>query len=623
MKKTSIIIKDILKKLIYLNLCCVIVILSVRIVTLRKILKSILVVISEYAVTIRIDTIKNLYSRFEKIYVYIILFTICILALKTLIYYLFDLKRRFSKGKDRFEQCLLRYLNDSNDFTPRCFLVTGKWGSGKTYRVNEFFDSYFSFSNIKVYRISCFGLDSRAEAISELNSVIEHQDDSIASIVVKFVQLIPIIGDLLYELLRKKYCYDSVDRNSVFVFEDFERLTSRSITEDYSPSLYRKEPFLLRSASTGRNANSEFQEIVKEFKSIERSFYYLQEHIDKRILKEDNDKYIAIVGLINELIECYHMKVIIVCNSDVLGERFIHEILRSKLSCSEFRIQPSGDVKRSIVNDTIAHIGYDLTSNPTISNYFNRLLESDVISKLPSDFEDLRKFSGLFEAFVLTIKLFQKEKLEESFMTSLLNSIVIMHYAFYNRIMSRFDSFVTGANINFLIKLFAPSEFQWELIHLDNNAKEEKWIGSCLAGYWILNLSTPDSELADVISDWENYPFDDAEKKLMLDPNYINSMDTYSIYHVIYCKAHKTEDDEWDCRKYIIKALESYDLTDVNNAKKVLEMYNNCHKMGNFFDIEKNLFECIFEQLGVQKLPGDDFVTERYNEFISKKMNTD
>ena len=27
----------------------------------------------------------------------------------------------------------------------------------------------------------------------------------------------------------------------------------------------------------------------------------------------------------------------------------------------------------------------------------NRLLESDVISKLPSDFEDLRKFSGLFE----------------------------------------------------------------------------------------------------------------------------------------------------------------------------------------------------------------------------------
>ena len=100
-------------------------------------------------------------------------------------------------------------------------------------------------------------------------------------------------------------------------------------------------------------------------------------------------------------------------------------------------------------------------------------------------------------------------------------------------------------------------------------------------------------------------------------------MDTYSIYHVIYCKAHKTEDDEWDCRKYIIKALESYDLTDVNNAKKVLEMYNNCHKMGNFFDIEKNLFECIFEQLGVQKLPGDDFVTERYNEFISKKMNTD
>lgn len=126
MKKTSIIIKDILRKLIYLNLCCVIVILSVRIVTLRKILKSILVVISEYAVTIRIDTVKNLYSRFEKVYVYIILSTICILVLKTLIYYLFDLSRRFSKGKDRFEQCLLRYLNDSNDFAPRCFLVTGK-----------------------------------------------------------------------------------------------------------------------------------------------------------------------------------------------------------------------------------------------------------------------------------------------------------------------------------------------------------------------------------------------------------------------------------------------------------------------------------------------------------------
>lgn len=82
MKKTRIIIEDILKKLIYLNLCCVIVILSVRIVALRKILKSILVVISEYAVTIRIDTVKNLYSRFEKVYVYIILSTICILVLQ-------------------------------------------------------------------------------------------------------------------------------------------------------------------------------------------------------------------------------------------------------------------------------------------------------------------------------------------------------------------------------------------------------------------------------------------------------------------------------------------------------------------------------------------------------------
>lgn len=208
-------------------------------------------------------------------------------------------------------------------------------------------------------------------------------------------------------------------------------------------------------------------------------------------------------------------------------------------------------------------------------------------------------------------------------MTSLLNSIVIMHYAFYNRIVSRLDSFVTGANINFLIKLFAPSEFQWELIHLDNKANEEKWIGSSLAGYWILNLSTPDSELADVISNWENYPFDDAEKKLMIDPKYINSMDTYSIYHVIYYMAHKTEDDEWDCRKYIIKALESYDLTDVNDAKKVLEMYYKCHKVGNLFDFKKNLFECIFEQLGMQKLPGADYVTESYNEFISKKMNTD
>lgn len=65
------------------------------------------------------------------------------------------------------------------------------------------------------------------------------------------------------------------------------------------------------------------------------------------------DKYNVVVGLINDLIETYEMKVIIICNSDVLGEKFIHEVLRSKLNCIEYRKTISFETKKSTIKNVM------------------------------------------------------------------------------------------------------------------------------------------------------------------------------------------------------------------------------------------------------------------------------
>lgn len=54
---------------------------------------------------------------------------------------LWDRQLKKCKGDNRFEQSALRYMREKG--SPHCFLVSGEWGSGKTYEVNDFLNSGF------------------------------------------------------------------------------------------------------------------------------------------------------------------------------------------------------------------------------------------------------------------------------------------------------------------------------------------------------------------------------------------------------------------------------------------------------------------------------------------------
>ena len=278
--------------------------------------KNICIYFITWYVDIDLVTIKNIYLCVEKLFRIIIAAFLVIQFLNWLLELVWERWLKKQKGSNRFETSLLRYLQDSS--IPRCFLVTGEWGTGKTYEVDKFFDKYFRHSKTKVYRISCFGLDSRKELVKEISNTIEQNDKSFYALLIKAMQFVPIIGGAMVKFFKKAYGYDSIKNGSIFIFDDFERITSRAIIKEKSPHLYKKTSFLLSNATHGRNSISEFKEIVKEFEHVGESFQKIENFFSYNLERTDIDKYNIAIGLINDIVEKYEMKVVIICNSEVL-----------------------------------------------------------------------------------------------------------------------------------------------------------------------------------------------------------------------------------------------------------------------------------------------------------------
>lgn len=145
---------------------------------------------------------------------------------------------RRQSGNNRLEIGLFRYLRESN--IPRCFLISGRWGTGKTYDIRQFFEKYYRYNDKNIYRISCFGLDTREKVINEINATIERSDDSFYKFIIQAIQIIPIIGELLSRILKKSYSYTSVSKNSIFIFDDFERITFKVTLDNEYTHIYKK-----------------------------------------------------------------------------------------------------------------------------------------------------------------------------------------------------------------------------------------------------------------------------------------------------------------------------------------------------------------------------------------------
>ncbi|MCM3240642.1 ATP-binding protein [Heyndrickxia oleronia] len=240
-------IKEFLKRSFVVVLVFV---LLFEIVPIKSVIKSILKFAENNNILLglKLSYISQLYMFFRK-YALIYLF-LCIISFLLIKFYL-SIRNYFNSPKqfelNPFEDSLYKYIEDKPN--GKGYLVSGEWGSGKTYIVTEFFDKYYNFSNRPIYRISCFGLDSRKLILDEIKNQIEINDKSFFN----WIQYIPAIGKPLIGILRNSYSLKSIPKGSVFIFDDFERITSLGITNNQENKVYEKDNFILRNSGSSRN----------------------------------------------------------------------------------------------------------------------------------------------------------------------------------------------------------------------------------------------------------------------------------------------------------------------------------------------------------------------------------
>lgn len=591
---------------------------------LRTFCREVCKYLINWGVNIELVSFKNLYFSWEKFFRLAIVIWIVLSVILLIVRIICDLRLKKKTGNTRFEESLFRYLQDTA--VSRCFLVTGKWGSGKTYEVNRFFDRFYRYSNTKVYRISCFGLSTRKELVEEINGIIEQGDESIYALLIKMLQYLPVIGDAANKFLKKSYTYASAKKGSVFIFDDFERITSRPLIGGYEKKIYHQSPGLL----SGSSEMKEFDQIKREFQSVEWAFSKVEDFYSNNATREDFDKYIALIGLINELTESCGMKVIIVCNSDMLGEKFVHDVLRSKLNCVEYKKVITPAVQASVLEKMLEEkmleekILEDKEKQKRIGGYLKAVRDRLDAIKLNARFMDMRLFRSLLEAFTDTAARLPKETLTMDFLNALFNSIMITHLFYYRNAVAELDWFVNGANLLFLLRLFSFSEAVPSFIRVNGSTEEIKWVDVRISGYWILNLSMPE-EGAAICEEWKQYRYTQLESKIVQNPLQLEPEEDCGLMHVLYCEREMEERDLETAVKesHIRNALREYDFSRTEAVQEALDMVNRVfHK--NIFKVlyqsfQDALFEVLSEGRAGGTVAGDGILYRQYNEFIKKK----
>ena len=597
-------------------------ILLYQIEALRNLCKAICEYVIEWFLPIGLSDIKVLYFLLEKGFRVVIVLSIFVAILSAIIRNINEKRMKNKCGENRFEKSLFRYLHDTA--VPHCFLVTGQWGSGKSFEVNQFFNTHYNYTKTKVYRVSCFGLSSRKELIDEINNIVEQSDYSFYSQIIKVLQFLPVIGEAISRFLKKSYTYDSIDKGSIFIFEDFERITSRPITNEYSGKLYEQSHSFRRGIMRGTGRNKELEAIEEEFDAVGKAFARVEDFVAKNSLREDYDKYVAIVGFINELIEVYEMKVIVVCNTDALGEKFIHDVLRSKLNCLEYKKIITPDTKVAIIESIIeSKIFDDAEKQKCIKDYLNSIKENIESFELDVKFKDMRLFGGLLESFVDTAILFDKDVLTEGFLNSLLNSIMIMHLGYYNNSIKSLNAYVNGADIEFLVRLFGGPIDTMNLIRKNNCAETMRWIDARISGYWILNLSVPE-DIKEISEEWKNYKYLTLERRLFSNPQVLMQENDYNILHVFYYQKEIDKDNagEWEYRAYIENALAGCDLGNIEVIEGILDAMYQIFGGRFYQNFQEALFEIMAGGKAGGKLKGKTFIHKHYIEFLEKRLIT-
>ena len=115
-----------------------------------------------------------------------------------------------------FQTHLVEFLNTS-DYSHNVFWLDGPWGSGKTFFIKKFFENQI-YKKQEIYYISCFGIKTREQAEKILINEIEKQS------ILGNLDFIPLVGGV-FKWFFKTVGTDLMKRNSIIIFDDFERVS--------------------------------------------------------------------------------------------------------------------------------------------------------------------------------------------------------------------------------------------------------------------------------------------------------------------------------------------------------------------------------------------------------------
>ncbi|MEC2744705.1 P-loop NTPase fold protein [Bacillus cereus] len=618
--------KEFLKKAFVILL---VFILLFNITIIKNLIKEILIFVQGFdLIDFELIQIKHLYFFLRKYALFGLV--LCIISFLGINLYLHI--RNYFKNPQRyelnnFEDSLYKYINDKPN--GKGYLVTGEWGSGKTHIVTDFFGKYYKFSNKPIYRISCFGLDSRKLILDEIKNQIEINDNSLFN----WIQHVPVIGKPLFSMLKGSYSLNSIPKGSIFIFDDFERITSLGIDPTGSmQESYQKNSFMLESSKKIK----EFKEINDEFRKIEKALKKYDENNNVISITDNLQKYNVATGLINELIENYKIKVIIICNVDILGYSFVDKVFRGKLDCITFN--------QTITRNSINSIFNSEFNNQIFSNADDKELISHVISDLVLDFEkvwasnnnsNLRELKSVIQAFLDTTNIISsKVNLNKDYLFSLFYNIYMVKILRDKKELTNLDNFLIGGNLAFFLELYGKQSL-CDSLQLSEHFHNLKWTGISIAGFWILNMEKP-NDLNSSGRFYMDYEYNDLEKALLQPDLHFDNGNWIEgkvlLEHLIY--SIKSESKSYPekptnnmdkLNTYIkenIKFIINYNQASEQSIEK--KIYNFLVRMQSYMGYSYNppvlekWWAVIYEYSKVEFIPEekDLYLIELYNQFV-------
>lgn len=574
----------------------ILLILAYEIPKLRAVCKAFILFIQKIIPFIKIDTfIKQNSISLERVILVIIALAFVANRIIYVIAKIFTYKTYKAKGKDAFEISLLRYLKDRS--LENCYLISGQWGVGKTHKLNEFIKKYYKKSIIPVYRISCIGLNTRENVFNEITKQIEKADNSVVKDAVQILKKIPVIGDFLESILKKSYGYGSAPENSILIVDDFERLCN--VSGELNKTI----------SSIGNNissisASTKDAEIIKAIHHLNDKVAGLETLGKSCMNKIDMDQYVPLVGVLNELVEVYKYKVVIVCNADMLGRRFINDTLKAKLNCIEYRFPDIKDSAKKYAEKIVdSFVITDKNKEKIIKKYVANLDYTSIKNIINT--VNLRFIGNIIEALVVTADLFSEEALNNrAFIDSILSSILYVYKRTQNNVLYHVK-YDVGVNIG----IFDCMNF--------HNIKNNRWIGYEVAAYWVNNLSTP-ANVQDVEKDWKDYEYVVLEEDL-ISGRIVDLKGNYDIIHICYffekyASSSTIDTIEVWLKKTLDNYLERQENIDEELVKHVIDVVN-IRNIGANAEIRNVVYECLIAKYG-KTVEDKAEAYEEYNRYV-------